>query len=304
MELTALKRIVFIGSVNHTSICIEEFAQRCQKSKIVGVFSYQPEHVSCISNYNDLVAVCQEYKIPQIHFKNLNDTWVVSKLRSLKPDFVFVVGLSKIVDKTIMSIPKYFCIGFHPTRLPQGRGRAPVPWMILKQLDGASSFFKLDEGTDSGDILEQDTFSISASVFASDVHQKFIEPSKVALAKLIKSLEEESGVQTQDESEATCSKRTPMDGLIHWGNPLSENLRLIRATSDPYPGAFSYLNGKKIIIWRGEAVLGDSPVTETGIVVDFQDNMPIITANGGMIVLRDYEIEGELKLGDRLGAIG
>ena len=85
-------------------------------------------------------------------------------LKKSKPDLILVMGWSQLLKDELIDIPKIGIIGSHPTELPKYRGRAPIPWTILKGLTkSALTFFWIDKGVDDGDILDQEFFSISDS---------------------------------------------------------------------------------------------------------------------------------------------
>ena len=91
-------------------------------------------------------------------------------LREFAPDLVFAVGLSQIIPESMLRIPAKGFVGFHPTKLPLGRGRAPLAWLILDQNDGAASFFIMQEGVDDGQSA-QVPFSVEVSDDASSVEE-------------------------------------------------------------------------------------------------------------------------------------
>jgi methionyl-tRNA formyltransferase len=192
---------------------------------------------------------------PLYKLNHINDIDVVNKLIEFEIDWLFIIGWSQIASPQLLKIPRKGIIGAHPTLLPLGRGRAAIPWAILKNLDKTGvTFFKMDEGVDTGEILDQIEIPIpnneNATSLYSKVNEAHVSLVKQIWPKLI--LNSVKGVK-QDESRATYWEgRTPKDGELYSHMTVSEVDRLVRASTHPYPGAYiQNIDGSKIIIWSG-----------------------------------------------------
>jgi methionyl-tRNA formyltransferase len=145
-------------------------------------------------------------------------------------------------------------IGAHPTLLPVGRGRAAIPWAIIKGLEVTGvSFFKMNEGVDTGLILRQEEVPIQIDETALTLYNKINTAHETLIKKLFIDLQNNNieGV-IQDESKATYwDGRKPKDGEILLTMTIDEVDRLVRATTKPYPGAFIIRGDKKIVVWKG-----------------------------------------------------
>jgi methionyl-tRNA formyltransferase len=200
--------------------------------------------------------VANEKKVPLLKVNHINDEEVISALKQHDIDWLFIIGWSQIASKQVIETPKMGAIGAHPTLLPKGRGRAAVPWAILKGLDKTGvSFFKMDEGVDTGEILGQYEIPLSSSETATDLYDKVNEAHTHLIQQIWPDLVSGNLVgQVQNESQATYWEgRKPEDGLIKPEEmSLMEVDRLVRATTRPYPGAYIELSsGQKKVIWRG-----------------------------------------------------
>ena len=192
--------------------------------------------------------------IPVLKANHVNDKVVADRIKSLEIDWLFIVGWSQIASKEVIEAPRLGAIGAHPTLLPQGRGRAAIPWAIIKGLDVTGvSFFKMDEGVDTGLILGQQEVSICINETALTLYNKVNFAHEVLIKNLYKGLLKDEVIGlVQEESKATYWEgRKPEDGEINSEMTIDEVDRLVRATTKPYPGAYIILEGKKIIIWKG-----------------------------------------------------
>lgn len=193
-------------------------------------------------------------KIPVIKINHINDNEAIEAIKAYEIDWVFIIGWSQIASKEVLNTPKLGVVGAHPTLLPIGRGRAAIPWSILKGLDKTGvSFFKMDEGVDTGLILGQEIVPILANESAATLYSKVNFAHETLIKRLYNDLRlnRAKGVP-QDESKATYWEgRTPLDGEIYAKMSVDEVDKLVRATTHPYPGAFMRFGNKKMIIWEG-----------------------------------------------------
>lgn len=249
---TSPLRIVLAGSVGSSRLTLQALLRH--RANVVGVLELVPVDPSAISGFVRLNDVASEAGVPCVGFQNINAPEVVAQVREWQPDLLFVVGLSQLVKSDLLSVPKLACVGFHPTLLPRGRGRAPVAWLVLDGTPGAANFFVMDAGTDSGPILVQEPFDVSPTDDAEQVTANLEQAIVRALDRwLPKLLSGEWNPQPQDESLATYhGKRAPEDGWIDWAKSAIEIHALIRAAGRPHPGAYSYLKDRKLLAWRAE----------------------------------------------------
>jgi methionyl-tRNA formyltransferase len=247
-----MQRIVVAGAVSSTRLTLEALIKH--GAPVVGVLQMRGESSHTVTGFEPLESIAQAAQIPCLTFKNINDAEVVAQVREWNPDLIFVVGLSQLVKDELLAIPQMGCIGFHPTFLPAGRGRAPLAWLTLDNGPGAASFFLIDDGVDSGPIFVQEPFEVTPNDYAGDVARKLETAIATALERWIpKLLASEWDPKPQDEILATYhGRRGPDDGLIDWHQSAFEIHSLIRATAAPHPGAYTWHKGEKLLVWHAE----------------------------------------------------
>jgi methionyl-tRNA formyltransferase len=303
-------RVVFVGSVLSSFHALRSIIKVSSKYPIdiVGAFGLDKAFSVGVSDYYPIHEYAKENNIPFFTFKKINEEKTVSQIKDLAPDLIFVIGLSQIISKEILSIPKIGCVGFHPTPLPKMRGRAAIPWMILLGVkESAATLFFLDEGIDSGDIIDQEKYFIEEDDYAWDVYNKACVALETLVERNLPLLAEGKVTRIpQNEKEATyLSKRVPSDGLINWDNSSDSILRIIRATSRPYPGAYSFYKGKKVIIWRASKPQNNERYTGLpGQIVDIVDGKIYVATGYGLLSIDEYEFDSNLlkiKIGNKFG---
>lgn len=305
-------RIVLAGSVGSSRRTLQGLLRH--RANVVGVLGLSIQAARKVSGYTRLDDLAHSAGIPYYEFRNINNPDVVATVRSWQPDILFVIGLSQLVREELLSLPTRGCIGFHPTWLPESRGRAPVAWLVLDGRPGAATFFLMDKGVDSGPIFVQEPFYVSSHDYAADVVEKLEAAIDTALdCWLPRLIAGEWNPQPQDGFHASYNgRRAPADGLIDWRLPAVKIHALIRATSHPHPGAYTYVGNRKLIIWRSslEPKLAYRGVVGRIVHFDSQHGWLVQTGDSLLwlteVVYADAEYlnpQSELRVGMRLGYV-
>ena len=284
-------KIAIAGAVNSSLKTFEKLLEH--DCNVVAALTVNPEKSKFISGYQDLKLKAEVEKIPAVYFDNINDDEVYDFLRLKEVDFLFVVGLSQLVKKRMLNLPKHGTIGFHPTKLPQGRGRGAVAWIILEKAPGAATFFLIDEGMDSGPILCQKEFQISKDDYALEVIEKIKNSIDAVLDSFLPQLNnwQITPIEQTEKKATYLGRRKPKDGLINWKNDVEDIYRLIRASSKPLPGAFSFYNESKVTIYKAKIEEKNKYIGVPGRILKINDGKPLIAAGNGAIWLEDYDSE-------------
>ncbi|HHZ00531.1 MAG TPA: methionyl-tRNA formyltransferase [Tissierellia bacterium] len=282
---------ILIGSVGSSKVMLEEMIRI--NFPLDMVFSLDEQYSENVSGYYPIHKIAEDYKIPYRKFRRINDTKHIDIIKSINPDYIFIIGLSQLVGRDIINAARKGVIGFHPTPLPKFRGRAAIVWQILLGVHQTKcSLFFIDEGIDSGDIIDQEEYVIENTDYAMDVSIKCLEAFKKLIRRVLPKILEGSIKPTkQNEEDATyLLKRTPEDGLIDWSKPVKEIQRLIRAVSRPYPGAFSNYDGKhKVIFWKADYLENKKYIGIPGQIAKKTEEHIDIVCIDGLLRVYDYE---------------
>lgn len=209
---------------------------------------------------------------PLVKIKHINDAYSIRTIRDANLDWLFIVGWSQIADASVLSSVRQGVLGMHPTLLPEGRGRASIPWAILKRLpETGVTLFKLDEGVDTGPILAQERIVLSDDETATRLYARIGIAHKLLIrniwGKLVSNCIE---VAPQDQGSGSYwPARRPQDGQLDLTMTVAEVDCLVRATTRPYPGAFFESELGRLRIWSGEA--GNTASSDGVPVLQFAD---------------------------------
>ena len=242
-------RTVLVGAVEGSRIALD--ALIAAKLPPALVVTLPLEAAARHSDFADLTTPARSCGSAVFHATNVNAPQTLEAVAAVGPDLVLVLGWSQICKEPFRTMARLGTVGFHPAPLPRLRGRAVIPWTILRgETTSGSTLFWLDEGIDSGPILAQRLFSLAGEETARSLYEKHTQNLAAMVPEAVVAVREGTAARVeQDQALASyCAKRTPEDGLIDWAEPAEAILRLMRAVGDPYPGAFSDMNGTRFVI--------------------------------------------------------
>ncbi len=246
-------KIGFVTCVQLGLSCIEEIYKIGGKLDLL--ITLKDEQAKDKSGRIYLDDIAKKHNVDLLKVKNINNNIAIETIKKHELDWLFIIGWSQIAKKDVLNTPKKGCIGMHPTLLPEGRGRAAIPWAIIKKLDKTGvTMFKLDEGVDTGDIILQGEIPLHPSITATELYSKVNEMHVELIRRSWNDIVlDKLKLIPQDNSKATeWLGRTPSDGEIFPTMTMDEAETLVRATTHPYPGAFYIKKDKKTIVWSAE----------------------------------------------------
>ncbi|MCI8779894.1 MAG: methionyl-tRNA formyltransferase [Lachnospiraceae bacterium] len=250
---------------------------------------------------------CTRYKVPCYMVDTIKGEKAYELIFQSKPDLLVVLGWSEILPESILDIPPIGTVGTHASLLPHNRGSAPVNWALIhgEEVTGNTMMW-LNKEVDKGEIISQAEFPITIYDTCKTLYKQVAMTNAAMLDALIDNLEK--GVRTvsgikNETDELLLPRRRPKDGLINWNQNGKDIYNFIRALTIPYPGAFSFLNGEKWLIW--EAALlpvssklnGIEPGEILGNVYSF--SMPV----NGILVGTQSEVLLLTKMEDSNGVV-
>lgn len=294
-----MKRYLFIGSVDYSASCLKALLKL--RINIVGIMCPYKSRAAFNSDYNDLSKVAAEFKKAVHYFKEINSE--IKYIKTLKPDIIFVLGLSQIIPSEILSTPSMGCIGSHPALLPQNRGRHPVIWAIANGLKKSGiTLFWMNSGIDSGDILAQKEFVITSKDNASTVYGKIEKISREMLKENIPDLERGiiKRVRQGNSRVNYWRKRVKKDGEIDWRMSSKRIYDLVRALYRPYPGASLIFNKREYKLWKAKIIAGAKKFEnfEPGKVIAVNHPKFRVKTGDGLVEITEHSMAKVPKIGE------
>jgi methionyl-tRNA formyltransferase len=285
---------------------------------IVGALAPAGELAAKQANFvpvSELVADtgCELHETEDVNSRETRE-WI----ESVNPDLCLCGGWSQIIDESVLDVPDRGFLGFHSSRLPGGRGGAPVNWSLIRGEDEVwISLFYYEPGVDAGDVLAQGSVAVEQRDDIGTVLDALAREACKLVSTVRVDLETETAsAEPQLTSKASYRpRRQPQDGIIDWTREPNAQCDWIRAQTEPYPGAYSFYQGTKVTLWGAKLV--DSPVGDAaaGEIVEIVPGAGIDVATGsGAIRLTRlkpgdrtsqwadrYAARAEVSAGERLG---
>jgi methionyl-tRNA formyltransferase len=285
-------RVVFITHNELGLACLEELADLGADVRAV----YTRPETDDLSNQVGFEAFTDARDVPLHRVDSVNDEQVVSQIAGYEPELLFVVGWSQLVTRAVLDLPTVTALGMHPSPLPRGRGRAPLAWSLIKGLDETElSFFHLVEAADAGDLVGQEPIDIAIDDDAGSLYEKMVRAGRRLVRRHYPTFERgEVPREPQDDEVATWwPKRTPRHGLVDWNQPPMAVYNWIRGQTRPYPGAFSFLDGRKVKIWSAAPPTDERAFVKPGEIVTRDAEALAVGAWEGIVEITEVQVEGD-----------
>jgi methionyl-tRNA formyltransferase len=231
----------------------------------------------------------------------------IEQIGALKPDLILSVYYRNMISTQILALAPLGAFNLHGSLLPKYRGRAPINWAVLHgETRLGVTLHRMVKSADAGAIVDQEAVDIGPRDTAAEAFRKVLPLGPRVIGRQIDALLAGRARETpQDEAEATYfGGRKPEDGRIDWNQTSRQIFNLVRAVTDPYPGAFTAVGEARLLIWWAEAKPRPEGAEEAapGEILEL-DPLVIATGDGALQVVRS-EWAGKpgrkLKLGQIL----
>ena len=241
--------------------------------------------------------LAQKHNLPIYQPEAVRDKLFLKEVQQLKPDLLVVVAFGQFLPKALLEIPPLGGINVHPSLLPKYRGAAPINWAIINgETITGISIIKVSLQMDSGDILFQKAISIEPDETAGELHDKLATLGAEALLETIRQMQSGTIISIpQDDRLATYAPKLKReDGYIHWDKPAINIANLIRGLA-PFPGAYTYLDGKLLKLFRPKTISASVEAPPGTIVEATHDGLKISTGQG-VLLIKEVQLQGKRRL--------
>ena len=247
-------KIIYMGTPDFAVEALEALAS--SRHEVTAVFTQpdKPKGRGKAMQFTPVKEVALRENIPVYQPKKVRDPEVIQKIRELAPDVLVVVAFGQIIPQEILDIAPYGCINVHGSLLPKYRGAAPIQWAVIDgEKESGVTTMQMDAGLDTGDMLLKTVVPLDEKETGGSLFDKLSKAGADLLLKTLDALENGTVTpQKQGESPTAYAKMLTKDmGAIDWNRPAKELERLIRGLN-PWPSAYTKLNGKTLKIWAAD----------------------------------------------------
>ncbi len=290
-------RVVFMGTPDYAVVILKALIE--SENEVISVFTRKdaPKNRK-MKLFPPPVKICaEEYGIPVYQPVSLkNDKWK-RILNDLSPDIIIVAAYGKILPPDILSLPKFGCINVHASLLPKYRGASPINAAILHgDNETGVTIMQMNEGLDTGDILMRESIKIAPDECFDSLHDRLAILGSQMIVKAVSKIEN-SDIYPEKQDDS-ASSYAPLikneDALIDFSKDAASVSQLIRAF-DPLPGAFCFLDGKKIKLFRA-SLTDTSGINDAGRIIKADKSGLLIGCKTGKILIKELQESGGKRM--------
>lgn len=288
-------RIIFMGTPEFACPTLQKLLDRGEDVIAVVTQPDRPKGRGQQTLPPPVKVLAEKHGIPVMQPLKVRVPEVVESIRELAPDLIVVVAFGQILPKSLLDIPRYGCINVHASLLPRWRGAAPLNWCIINgDTESGVTTMMMDVGLDTGDMLVKRPTPIGPDENTQSLHDRLSVVGAEALSETLDLLKDGKLVREKQDDALTCY--APMlkkeDGLIDWSKEPQAIKNLVRGMT-PWPGAFSFLDGRMLKIYRVGTAAGEE--TPGSVIRAGRDGLEV-ACNGGSIVIEELQLEGKKRL--------
>lgn len=297
------KKIAVFGCKQTTKFILDALGDNIPIALLVTVDPLLAEKNE-VADYYDLSGYSNVSEVYTAKSYSLKSEIDITTINSYNIDIAFVIGWQRLVPEAILDKFSIGAFGMHGSslNLPLGRGRSPMNWSIIEDRKCFyTNLFKYDSGVDSGDIVDTFKFTITEKDTAETMHFKNTLAMKYLIEMNMEKLTNNK-LNLRKQLDITPSyypKRSPDDSLIDWDKDVCFIERFIRAVTKPFNGAFSFINAKRIVIYKAQ--LFDShdfgyEHEENGKIVEvLTPESFLVKCFGGLLLVTEFTFKGVVK---------
>jgi len=226
-----------------------------------------------------------------------------AQLEAIAPDAIVVVAYGRIIPPWMLALPRLGCINLHASLLPKYRGAAPIQWAIaMGDAFTGNTTMLLEEGLDTGPILLQETHEIGPEQTAADLFPMLASAGAPLVLETLAGLADGTlKPQPQNHEGATYAPLLNReDGRMDFAARSATELYNRWRGFQPWPGAFTALHGKKLILHR-MAIVHESFAERLGLAapgsVRIENHRLFVGCAGDTwLELLEVQLEGKKRL--------
>ncbi len=284
-------KIIFMGTADFGAPVLEKLADSRENRIAVVTQPDRPQGRGRKILPTPIKKIALDKGLEVFQPENINDEESIERIKEFNPDIILVVAYGQILSGHILNIPKIGCINIHGSLLPKYRGAAPINRAIINgEKETGITFMFMQEKVDAGEIIFQEKIDILADETCGELYNRLSDLSARSLPKLLEKIK--SGkierISQANKLATFARKMNKEDGKIDWSDKGERVYNLIRGTI-PYPGAFSYYQGRKLKITRARFLNNYQGEADTGspkpgrVVNTKKDAILISTGDKGII---------------------
>ncbi|NOX87995.1 MAG: methionyl-tRNA formyltransferase [Calditrichaeota bacterium] len=290
-------KLIFMGTPDFARASLQKLLHSSHEVSAVVTVPDKPQGRGLKLKPSPVKQLALEYNLPVLQPASLKDEQFIRQLKTFKAD-AFVVVAFKILPAEVFNIPPKGTINLHASLLPRYRGAAPINWVLIngEKETGVTTIF-INERVDEGNILLQRKVPVTFEMNAGELHDLLAAVGSEVLVETLNKVERNEIVpQKQDESLVSkAPKITKELCRLNFNQSAEQVHNWIRGLS-PYPGAYAFLKGQQLKIFRSNTVSVDYPQAVPGTIVKIMKNCFTVSCAKGAVDIFEIQLQGKKKM--------
>lgn len=299
-------KIVYMGTPEIAALILEDMIGAGYEVQAVVTQPDKPKGRGKEMSCSHVKQTALAYQLPVYQPARVKEEEFLIQLEQLAPDLIIVAAFGQLLPKRLLEIPRLGCINVHASLLPKYRGASPIQQVIIngEKVTGVTIMY-MAEGLDTGDMITKELVEITPKETGGSLHDKLAEAGSKALFRAISQIENGTVIRTpQNDEEATYYGLLKKEmGQLDFNRPAVELERIVRGLN-PWPSAYTHLDGKLLKIWVShvEELSGEKKqlvrdwAWQAGTVIGVQKDCIQILTGKDVLVVTELQLEGKRRM--------
>ena len=303
-------KVVFMGTPDFAVSTLEAIYEAGHEIVLVVTQPDKPRGRGKEMQFPDVKVWALEHDLPVYQPVKIKEEEAIEYLRGYEADVFVVAAFGQILPKAILDMPPLGCVNVHASLLPKYRGAAPIQWAVINgdKVSGVTTM-QMGVGLDDGDMLLKEEVELAEDETGGSLFDRLAIVGGKLCVETIEGLKAgtvKAVPQNEDEATHVGMIKKSM-GEMDFEKSAVELERLIRGLN-PWPSAFTKLNGKTLKVWKAAVSSYEDMANETGISVsDIEGSNPgeiiwtgkdsiAVKCNGDILLMQEVQLEGKKRM--------
>lgn len=289
-------KIIFMGTPDFAVGTLRSLAEAGHEITLVVSQPDKPKGRGHAMVPTPVKVVAEELGIPVFQPVKIREAKDV--LEKTEADVCVVAAFGQIIPASILHMKKYGCINVHASLLPKYRGAAPIQWAVIDgEKESGVTIMQMDEGLDTGDMLAKAIVPLDEKETGGSLFDKLSEAGGRLCVETLAKLEK-GEITPEKQGESPTAYASMLDkkmGNIDWNKSAVVIERLVRGLN-PWPSAYTHLDGKTLKIWACDALPQSASKGESGEILEVTKDAIHVQTGDGILVLREIQLAGKARM--------
>lgn len=296
-------KVIFMGTPDFSVGTLEALIEAGHEVVLVVTQPDKPKGRGKQMQFTPVKECAIKYDIPVYQPLKVREQECVDYLATFDADIMVVVAFGQILPKSILDMTKYGAVNVHASLLPKYRGAAPIQWAIIdgEEVTGVTTM-QMDEGLDTGDMMEKVEISITPSETGGSLHDKLADAGAKLCVSTLEKVSDGTATRTpQGDTTTSYAKMLRKElGAIDWNMKAVEIERLIRGLN-PWPSAYTNWDDKVMKIWQANVVTSENEPCEdvdksAGTVTACGKQSFTVKTGDGYLEILELQVPGKKRM--------